>query len=31
MKSNIPRFSTTRMLKQYVRQMYLPATAVGAR
>jgi starch phosphorylase len=31
MKSNIPRFSTTRMLKQYVRQMYLPAAAVGTR
>jgi len=28
MRSNLPRFSTRRMLKQYVTEMYLPATAL---
>jgi starch phosphorylase len=25
MRTNLPRFSTTRMLKEYVRRLYAPA------
>jgi starch phosphorylase len=31
MRSNLPRFSTRRMLKQYVTEMYTPVATVGAR
>jgi starch phosphorylase len=31
MRSNLPRFSTRRMLKQYVTEMYAPAAAVAAK
>jgi starch phosphorylase len=27
MRSNLPRFSTRRMLKQYVNEMYAPAAS----
>ncbi|MCA1584140.1 MAG: alpha-glucan family phosphorylase [Acidobacteria bacterium] len=31
MRSNLPRFSTRRMLKQYVNEMYLPAIAAAVK
>lgn len=31
MRSNLPRFSTRRMLKQYVNEMYAPAIGMGVR